>query len=102
MVTFDLQKHLAFMSFHLLILDFIIRDTGVLFRKLFPDLTSSKLLSTFCSIRLSMSGFIMRSSLHLDLSIMQGVKYGSICFFLHDDIQLDQHHSQRCSPLSVV
>jgi hypothetical protein len=93
MVTFDLQKHLAFMSFHLLILDFIIRDTGVLFRKLFPDLTSSKLLSTFCSIRLSMSGFILRSLLHLDLSIMQGVKYGSICFFLPDDIQLDQHHS---------
>ena len=28
----------------------------------------------------------------LDLSFVQGDKYGSICILLHADIQLDQHH----------
>jgi hypothetical protein len=32
-----------------------------------------------------------RSLLHLDLSFVQGDKYGSICMLLHTDIQLDQH-----------
>ena len=35
---------------------------------------------------------MLRSLIHLDLSFVQGDKYGSICILLHADIQLDQHH----------
>jgi hypothetical protein len=34
---------------------------------------------------------MLRSLIHLDLSFVQGNKYGSICILLHADIQLDQH-----------
>ena len=32
--------------------------------------------------------FILRSLIHLDLSFVQGDKYGSVCILLHADIQL--------------
>jgi hypothetical protein len=51
----------------------------------------SKLLSTFCSLRFSVSNFMLRSLIHLDLSFVQGERYGSICILLNADIQLDQH-----------
>mgnify|MGYP007133048323 CR=1 FL=1 len=53
---------------------------------------SSRLFPTFSSIRFSVSGFMLRSLIHLDLSFVQGDKYGSIFIFLHTDSQLDQHH----------
>jgi hypothetical protein len=53
---------------------------------------SSRLFSTFSSIRFSVSGFMLRSLIHLDLSFVQGDEYGSIFIFLHTDSQLDQHH----------
>jgi uncharacterized membrane protein YwaF len=36
----------------------------------------------------------LRSLIHLDMdmSFVQGDKYGSICILLHADMQLDQHH----------
>jgi hypothetical protein len=46
----------------------------------------------FFSVRFIVSGFILRSLIHLDLSFAKGDKHGSICIFLHVDIQLDQHH----------
>jgi hypothetical protein len=37
---------------------------------------------------------MLRFLIYLDLSFVQGNRYGSICIFLHTDIymQLDQHH----------
>ena len=51
-----------------------------------------KVTSTFSSIRFSVSGFMLRFLIHLDLSFVQSDKYGSICIFLCVDIQLVQHH----------
>jgi hypothetical protein len=53
---------------------------------------SSRLFPTFCSIRFIISGFMLRSLIHLDLSFVQGDKYGSIFILLHTDYQLDQHY----------
>ena len=44
------------------------------------------------SSRFSVSSFMLKSLIHLDLSFVQGDKYGSICTFLHADIQLDKDH----------
>jgi hypothetical protein len=41
---------------------------------------SSRLFVTLCSIRLSVSGFMLRSLIHLDLSFGQGDKYGPFAF----------------------
>ena len=43
-------------------------------------------------IRFCVSGFMLRSLIHLDLSFMQGDKYGSVYVLLHADIQLYQHN----------
>jgi hypothetical protein len=40
----------------------------------------------------SVSGFMWRSLIHLDLSFVQGDKNGSIRILLHDNHQLSQHH----------
>ena len=47
---------------------------------------------TFSSIRFSVSGFMWRSLIHLDLRFAQEDKNGSICILLHADHQLNQHH----------
>ena len=52
----------------------------------------SRLFPTFSLISFSVSGFMWRSLIHLDLSIVQGVKNGSICILLHADHQLNQRH----------
>jgi hypothetical protein len=48
--------------------------------------------STFYSIKFSVSGFMLRSLIHVDLSFVQGDTCRSICVLLHANIQLDQHH----------
>jgi hypothetical protein len=40
----------------------------------------------------SVSAFMLRSLIHLDLRFVQDNKYGSIFIFLHTDCHLDQHH----------
>ena len=50
-----------------------------------------RLFSTFSSISFSVSGFMWRSLIHLDLSFVQGDN-GWICILLHTDCQLKQHH----------
>ena len=52
----------------------------------------SRLFSSFSYSRFGVYYFMLRSLIHLDLSFVQGDKYGSICILLHADIQLDQHH----------
>ena len=58
----------------------------------FPVPVSSRLCPNFSSIRFGESGFMLRSLIHLDLSFVQGDKYGSMCILLHEDIQLDRHN----------
>jgi hypothetical protein len=53
---------------------------------------SSRLFLTFFSIRLSVSGFILGSLIHLDLSFVQGDKYESIFICLHTNSQLNPQH----------
>jgi hypothetical protein len=64
---------------------------GVLFRKISPVPMCSRLFPTFFSIGFSVSGFMWRSLIHLDLSFVQGVKNGSFCIQIAD-IQLNQNH----------
>ena len=53
---------------------------------------SSRVFPYFSSIRFSVSGFMLRSLIHLDLKFVLGEKYCSIFSFLHTDSQLDEHH----------
>jgi hypothetical protein len=50
---------------------------------------SSRLFPTFSSIRFGESGFMLRSLIYLDLSFVQGDKYGPIFILLLTDSQLD-------------
>ena len=61
---------------------------NVLFRKYSMPM-SSRLLPTIFAVRFNVSGFVLRSLTHLDLNILQGNKYGSICIPIHVDIQFD-------------
>jgi hypothetical protein len=58
----------------------------------FPVPMSLRVSPTFSSINFSVSGFMWRSLVHLDLSFVQGDKNGSIHNLLHDNCQLCQHH----------
>ena len=51
---------------------------------------SSRLFLT--SIRFSIYGLMLRSLIHLELSFVQGGKYGSVFVLLYADIQFKQHH----------
>jgi hypothetical protein len=59
---------------------------------MYPLLMCLKLFPAFSFIRFSLSGFMWRSLFHLGLSFGQRDKNGSICNFLHTDLQLDQYH----------
>ena len=52
---------------------------------------SSRVFPSFFSISFSVSGFMWRSLIHLELSLVQGDKNGSIHILLHADLQLNQH-----------
>ena len=83
LLTFDLQKLLSFRRFHLFIVALSVCATGVIFSKWFPVHMLSRLLTTFSSIRFSVVGFILRYLIHLDLNLVHGDEYGSICILLH-------------------
>ena len=89
---FCLTEAFRFHEVHLLIANLSAYDSDALFRKMSPVPMRSRLLTTFSSIRFSVFSFMLRSLIHLDLSFVQGDKYGSICILLHVVIQLDQHH----------
>ena len=57
-----------------------------------PIPMSLRLFPAFSSVRFSESGFMLRSLIHLALSIVQGDKYASTFIFLHTYSQLDQQH----------
>jgi hypothetical protein len=52
----------------------------------------SSLFPTLSFISFSVSGFMWRSLLYLDLSFVLGDKNGSIRILLHANCQLNQHH----------
>jgi hypothetical protein len=104
-MSFTLQKVFSFMRSHLSIPDLRTCTIVVLFRKCPPALSNpmpmnSRLFLTFSSIRFSICGFMWKSLIHLDLSFVQGDRYGYIFNFLHTHIfnflhihcQLDQHY----------
>lgn len=63
---FDSQKLFHFMRSHLLILDLCTWAIGVLFSKLSPILTNSRIFPFFCSIILSVSLFSLRYLIRFD------------------------------------
>jgi hypothetical protein len=78
---------------HVLIIDFNAYANSALFRKVFfPVLVSSRLFQTFSFTKFSVSGFMLKSLIHLDLSFVWGDKYGSVLILPQAVIQFDQHH----------
>ena len=45
-----------------------------------------------------MTGFMLRSLIHLNLSFVQGDIYASICILLHAEMQLFQQHLLKMLP----
>ena len=84
-VSFALQKLCNFMRSYLLILDLTPHYIAVLVRTFSPVLISLRLFLTFSSINFSVSGFMWRSLIHLDLNFLQEDKNGSIRILLHDN-----------------
>ena len=80
------------MRSHLSILDLTAQAIAVLFRNFSPVPISSRIFPTFSSKSFSVSGFMWNSLIHLDLTLVQGDRNGSICFLLHGNCQLCQHH----------
>jgi hypothetical protein len=88
-----LQKLFSFVRCHLLIVSLSARAICVLFRRLSPVPMHSGLLPMFSSnYRFSVSSFMLRSFICLDVSFVQGDGNGFIYTLLHKDIQLDQLH----------
>jgi hypothetical protein len=57
----------------------------ILFKKLSPMPMSIKIFSTISFIKYSLSSFMWKSLIHLELSFVQDDKYRSICILLHTD-----------------
>ena len=74
------------------ILNLTAQAIAVLFRNFPPVPISSRPFPTFSSISFSVSGFMWSSLIHLDLTLVQGDRNGSIHILLHDNHQLWQHH----------
>jgi hypothetical protein len=92
MIPFALQKRLSFMRSYLLIVGISFCTISVLISKSSLMLVSSRLSSTFSFIRFSLSYFMLRSLIHLELGVVQGVKSVSICIILRSTFQFGQHH----------
>jgi hypothetical protein len=73
-VSFALQKLYNFMRSHSLILDLTAQAIAVVFRNFYPVPISSRLSPIFTSIHFSVSGFMWKSLILLDLSFVQGDK----------------------------
>jgi hypothetical protein len=91
-VSFALQKLCNFRRSHLSILDLTAQAIALLLRNFSLGPISSRLFPTFSSISFSVSGFMWSLLIHLDLTLVQGDRNGSIRILLHDNHQLCQHH----------
>ena len=92
MVSFATQELFSLTRSHLLIVVLSACTIGALCKNLPPVSMYSRISPTFSSVRFSLSGFMLRSLIYLDLSFVQGDKYESIWILLHADIQFDQYH----------
>ena len=52
-------------------------------------------------MRFSVSGFMLSSLVHMDLSFVQGDRCGFMCILLHEDIQLDYHDLLKVFSFSI-
>jgi hypothetical protein len=77
---------------HSSILDLTAKAIDILFSNCSPVHISSRLFPSFSSISFSVSGFMWISLIHLDFTLVQGDKNGSIHILLHDSNQLCQHY----------
>ena len=68
-VSFALPELFSFRRSHSLIVALSVCATGVIFRKWSPVLVHSNVLPTFSSMKFSVAGFMLRSLIHLDLSL---------------------------------
>jgi hypothetical protein len=91
MVSFALQKLCSFMRSYMSILDLTAQAIAALFRNFSPVPISLRLFPRFSSISFSVSGFMWSSLIHLDFTLVQGDRNGSIHILLHDNNQLCQH-----------
>jgi hypothetical protein len=91
-VSFALQKLCNFVRSHLWSLNLTAQANDILFRNFSPVPTSSRFFPSFSSVSFSVSGFMWSSLIHLDLTLVQGDRNGSIHILLHDNLQLCQHH----------
>ena len=91
-VSFALQLLCNFMRSHLSILNLTVQAIAVLFRNFSPVPISWRLFPIFSSVSFNVSGFMWSSLIHLDLTLVQGDRNGSIHNLLHDNSQLCQHH----------
>jgi hypothetical protein len=91
-VSFALQKLCNFMRSYLSILDLTAQAIAVLFRNFPPVPISLRLFHTFSSISFHVSGFTWSSLIHLELTLLQGDRNGSIGILLHNNSQFCQHH----------
>ena len=78
---FAFRKLDNFMRSYLSILDLIASAIGILFRKISPVPKCLRLFPTFFSITFTVSGFMWRSLIQLDLSFVQGIRMDQIVFF---------------------
>jgi hypothetical protein len=80
-MIFALQQLFGFIKSHVLIADFSACAISVLFRRLSPKPVCLRLFSNLNSVKLSVSGFMLKSLIHVDLSFVQGDKYEYIALF---------------------
>jgi hypothetical protein len=90
--VFCLTEICNIIRFHLTILNLTSQAIAVLFRNFSPVSISLRLFHTFSSKSFSVSGFMWNSLIHLDLTLVQGVKNVPVCILLHDNCQISQHH----------
>lgn len=93
-------------SFHVVFRQLVISayTTGVLLGKSFPMPMTSSLFCSFSVKRLRILDLRLWCLIHLDLSLMQGERWGSSCILLY--IQFDENHSLNiptiCSPMCSI
>ena len=89
-ISFVVEKLLRFRRFHLLTISLSVCAIGVIFRKRSPVKMGSSVLTTFCSVRFKVVGFMC--VICLNVSFVYGDRYGSILILLHVDIQICHQH----------
>jgi hypothetical protein len=88
-VPFASQKLFSFAISHLLNVELNACCYQYSVQKVISCTNKFNAFPNFSSTRFSVSGFMLRSLIHLDLSFMQGNRYGSICILLHANTQLE-------------